>query len=118
MGILHTDKRYRGSLAHDLMEPVRPLVDGMVLELLAEQPLQRGNVYETREGVCRIGPPLVRRLAEWAPAMREPLQVHARALIDLLADGEVSPPARKRSAVIAGKGGKRRTAPVIAPGRS
>jgi CRISPR associated protein Cas1 len=26
LGMLHTDKRYRGSLAHDLMEPVRPLV--------------------------------------------------------------------------------------------
>lgn len=31
IGILHTDKRYRGSLAHDLMEPVRPVVDGLVI---------------------------------------------------------------------------------------
>src|SRR5688572_3604835 len=54
LGILHTDKRYRGSLAHDLMEPVRPLVDGMVLDLLDEHPLERGDVLETREGVCRL----------------------------------------------------------------
>src|SRR5207247_6396949 len=31
LGILHTDKRYRGSLAADLMEPVRPLADEVVL---------------------------------------------------------------------------------------
>ena len=67
VGILHTDKRYRGSLAHDLMEPVRPAVDGFVLDLLADHALQRGDVYETREGVCRPGPPMARRLAGMGP---------------------------------------------------
>jgi CRISP-associated protein Cas1 len=47
LGILHTDKRYRGSFAHDLMEPVRRVVDGLVLDLLVEHPLERGDVYET-----------------------------------------------------------------------
>jgi len=28
MGILRTDKRYCGSLARDLMDPLRPVVDG------------------------------------------------------------------------------------------
>ena len=46
IGILHTDKRYRGSLAHDLMEPARPLVDGMVLDLLDGHALERADVYE------------------------------------------------------------------------
>jgi CRISPR-associated protein Cas1 len=33
MGILHTDKRYRSSLAHDLMEPLRPVVDAWLSSL-------------------------------------------------------------------------------------
>jgi CRISPR/Cas system-associated endonuclease Cas1 len=92
------------------MEPVRPVVDGLVIELVENHQLARGDVYETREGVCRLAPALARRLAEWAVPLREPLQVRARALTDLVADGRVSPPARKRRAVIAGKGGKRRLA--------
>jgi CRISPR/Cas system-associated endonuclease Cas1 len=82
--ILHTDKRYRGSLAHDLMEPVRPVVDGLVLDLLSEHPLSRGDVYETREGVCRLGPPMARRLAQCAPTLRRSLDEHTRAVARLL----------------------------------
>ena len=63
LGILHTDKRYRGSLAADLMEAGRPAADELVLELLGDRELRRGDVYETREGVCRLGPELVRELA-------------------------------------------------------
>jgi CRISPR-associated endonuclease Cas1 len=110
LGILHTDKRYRGSLAHDLMEPVRPLVDGMILDLLAEHALQRGDVYETREGVCRLGPPMARRLARWAPALRPALAEHASGLATLLLGGRSTRPARRRNATTAGKGGKRRLA--------
>jgi CRISPR/Cas system-associated endonuclease Cas1 len=117
LGILHSDKRYRGSLAHDLMEPVRPVVDGMVLGLLAEHAMQRGDVYETREGVCRLGPSMARRLARWAPALRPALEDHASRLAALLlADGSVASirPARKRSAAVAGKGRGRRGTPRVA----
>jgi len=107
MGILHTDKRYRGSLAHDLMEPLRPVVDGLVIQLVENHTLARGDVYETREGVCRIGPPLGRMLAEEASALRQPLHRHARVLANVLADGKANTPTRKRSTVTAGKGGKR-----------
>jgi hypothetical protein len=53
---------------------------------------------------------LVRSLAEWAPMLREPLELYARALIDLLLGGNASPHARKRSSAIGGKGGQRRGA--------
>jgi CRISP-associated protein Cas1 len=118
LGILHTDKRYRGSLAHDLMEPVRPVIDGFVLELIGTRALARGEVYETREGVCQLGPPLARALARLAPALRPPLDEHARRLAGLLVAGSSGVgkrPMRKRTAVSAGKGGKRR-ALTRAPG--
>jgi len=69
LGILHTDKRYRGSMAADLMEAGRPTADETVLELLGRRELRRGDVYETREGVCRIGPDLARELAQQGPAL-------------------------------------------------
>jgi CRISPR-associated endonuclease Cas1 len=110
MGILHTDKRYRGSLAHDLMEPIRPVVDGMVLELLAERALERGEVYETREGVCRLRPSMARSLAAWAPSLRPAVANCARELEASLLGTRATHPARRRNATTAGKGGKRRVA--------
>jgi len=67
LGIMHADQRSRDSLACDLMEPVRPVVDAWVLDLLASRTFRRSDFFETREGVCRIMPPLTRLLAETAP---------------------------------------------------
>ncbi len=57
IGLMHADKRYRPSLASDLMEPVRPVADRIVLELLKEREFSRGELVETRQGVCRLGRP-------------------------------------------------------------
>jgi CRISPR-associated protein Cas1 len=43
IGLMHADKRYRPSLASDLMEPVRPVADRIVLELLAGREFSRGD---------------------------------------------------------------------------
>jgi CRISPR associated protein Cas1 len=110
MGILHTDKRYRSSLAHDLMEPLRPMVDGLAIELVRTHALSRGEVYETREGVCRLGPPLARRLAGWVPALRPALTNSACELEALLLGVRGTRPSRRRNATTAGKGGQRRVA--------
>jgi len=67
LGIMHADQRMRDSLACDLMEPVRPVVDAWVFDLLASRAFRRSDFFETREGVCRIMPPLTRLLAETAP---------------------------------------------------
>jgi CRISPR-associated endonuclease Cas1 len=67
MGLLHTDQPGRDSLACDLMEAVRPAVDGYVLELLQTRTFVARDFFETREGVCRVLPPLTQVLAETAP---------------------------------------------------
>jgi CRISPR-associated protein Cas1 len=108
MGILHTDKRYRWSLAYDLMEPVRPVVDGLLLDLVASRAFVRGDFHETREGVCRLGPSLARTLASWAPRLRQPLQGYAGLMAEELLGQSNIRPARTRNAVSAGKGSKRR----------
>jgi len=67
LGIMHADQKSRDSLACDLMEPVRPMVDAWVLDLLVDRVFRRSDFFETREGVCRIMPPLTKLLAETAP---------------------------------------------------
>jgi len=115
LGILHTDKRYRGSLATDLMEAGRPAADDVVLELLEVRELRRGDVYETREGVCRLGPDLARDLAQRSPALRDALMPHAAQLAKTLLGDQakrVAAPGRRRSRGEAGKGGKRLSTPL------
>lgn len=67
IGILHADQRSRDSLACDLMEAARPQVDAFLLDLLETRTFRRSDFFETREGVCRVMPPLTHLLAETAP---------------------------------------------------
>jgi len=80
LGLMHTDTPYRGSLASDLMEPVRPVVDEFVLEVLTGRELERGDVFETRDGICRLGPDLARQLADAVIEARLPLLDRATAV--------------------------------------
>jgi len=54
LGLMHADKRYRASLASDLMEPVRPIADALVIDVLESRKLRKGEALETRKG--RAGP--------------------------------------------------------------
>jgi CRISPR-associated endonuclease Cas1 len=66
MGVLHADQPARDSLALDLMEAIRPEVDAYVLDLLSVRMLRASDFFETRQGVCRVLPPLTHELAETA----------------------------------------------------
>ena len=98
LGLMHTDQRYRGSLATDLMEPARPTADSLVLDLLQAEQLHRGDVYETREGTCRIGTPLACRLARLVPVLRATIAPHAEQLARTLlgAPNHATPLTRQR----------------------
>ena len=67
LGVMHADQPHRDSLAADLMEPVRPMVDAYAFELLATRPFMARNFHETRTGVCRVTAPLTHELAETIP---------------------------------------------------
>jgi CRISPR associated protein Cas1 len=84
VGLMHTDTRYRGSLATDLMEPTRPIVDRLVLYLLAGREFQRGKVAETRDGICRLGPGLARKFASGGAEVRMLMITHATVVRDEL----------------------------------
>jgi CRISPR associated protein, Cas1 family len=81
---MHVDVRYRGGLAIDLMEPVRPIADELVLDLLENRELCRGDVVETRRGVCRLGPQLAREVARSSVLLRGSVSPHAERLASVL----------------------------------
>lgn len=55
-GIIHVDKAHRASLVFDLIEPIRPMVDKLLLDWYLKTTLNKADFFETREGVCRLSP--------------------------------------------------------------
>ncbi|MDQ2889966.1 MAG: CRISPR-associated endonuclease Cas1 [Gemmatimonadota bacterium] len=92
LGILHSDKAGRSSFACDLMEPVRPQVDAFVLHLLETRSFLKSDFFETREGVCRVMPPLTEALAQtgadWAKRIA-PIAERVAGLLAASADLEL-----------------------------
>ena len=50
MGLLHRELRHRDSLALDVMEAIRPQVDGWLLEFLENMHFRRKDFFERRDG--------------------------------------------------------------------
>ena len=64
LGVLHVDQQMRASFALDIMETIRPEVDGYVLDLLEGHTFRAGDFTETRTGVTRVNPPLTHQLSQ------------------------------------------------------
>jgi CRISPR-associated endonuclease Cas1 len=77
MGVLHNDLRSRDSLACDLMEPVRPKVDSLVLNLLFSEQLRREWFFEQRDGNCRLMGSFAEILSETATMWRAAVSTYA-----------------------------------------
>ncbi len=63
IGYLHTCRPGRLALVYDLMEPLRPRVDKLVLDFLRSHTLAAGDIILTSRGVCRLHPQLARKAA-------------------------------------------------------
>jgi hypothetical protein len=87
LGVLHADQPNRDSLAADLMEPVRPIVDRFVLGLLTDRVFATADFHETRQGVCRITPTLAHELALTGPLWARAVGRVAEDVARLLDDG-------------------------------
>jgi len=66
IGLMHVDTDARDSLACDLMEPIRPLIDAYVLDWITREPLRKEWLFEQRDGNCRLMATFAVRLAETA----------------------------------------------------
>jgi CRISPR-associated endonuclease Cas1 len=67
LGVLHTDTANRDSLALDLIEPIRPAIEGWITHWLMHEPLRRSDFIETANGNCRLSSSLCSKLSETAP---------------------------------------------------
>ena len=66
IGILHGRESERGmypAFALDRMEPIRPVVDRAVLNLIKITTFSGGDFAIQPDGVCRLSPELARRVA-------------------------------------------------------
>jgi CRISPR-associated endonuclease Cas1 len=77
LGVLHRDTPNRDSLACDLMEPVRPLVDAYVFDWLQSGPLRREWFFERPNGNCRLMGSFAAQLAETAMTWRKAVAPYA-----------------------------------------
>ncbi len=64
---LHADTPNRDSLALDVLEPVRPQLEGWVLDWIMREPLRRADFFETATGNCRLMADLCVKLSQTAP---------------------------------------------------
>jgi len=87
LGVLHRDAPNRDSLACDLMEPVRPLVDSYLFDWIGRGPLRREWFFEQGNGNCRLVAPFVAQLSETAPIWRQAIGPHAEKAAKILWEG-------------------------------
>jgi CRISPR-associated protein Cas1 len=83
LGLVHADTRGGDGLAWDLLEPVRPAVDRLVLDLVAERTWRRADFVERSDGSIRIAPKLVQELAATMPLWAKLVAPHAEAVAHL-----------------------------------
>lgn len=65
-GILHARREGRAALVLDLMEPMRPIVDARIVELIGSHTFSRTDFPIGRDGICRLHPQLARVVAQLA----------------------------------------------------
>lgn len=68
---LHTDTPNRDSLALDVLEPVRPEVEGWLVSWIAREPFRKADFFETATGNCRLKSHLCARLSETGPTWQK-----------------------------------------------
>ncbi len=73
LAVLHTDQDGRRSLVYDVMEPVRPVADRLVLNLVRSHPFRPGELWGLRDGRCRLDQELCAHLWPWMPTFRRAL---------------------------------------------
>jgi CRISPR-associated endonuclease Cas1 len=91
IGVLHNDLRSRDSLACDLMEPVRPKVDELLLQLLTTGQLRREWFFEQRDGNCRLMAPFAATLSETAMMWRKEVASFAEWIAKCFWDAQIRP---------------------------
>lgn len=65
IGYMHAHHARRSALVLDLMEPLRPMVDAVVLGLARSNTFNPADFVLRNDGVCRVAPQLARNVVGW-----------------------------------------------------
>lgn len=98
IGVLHSDTRTRDSLACDLMEPIRPLVDAFLLDWLRSGSLRRKWFFEQSDGNCRLTGEFAVELSETSRIWRQALGPFAEWLAHTLWSARTQGPSTRAPA--------------------
>ncbi len=63
VGYLHTYRPNRVALVYDLMEPLRPLVDRLVLDFVRSHTFSPNDFAIDTSGICQLHPQLARHVS-------------------------------------------------------
>jgi CRISPR-associated endonuclease Cas1 len=77
LGIFHTDRDRRASLAYDAVEAIRPYVDSWLVAWLSTARFSKRDFCEETDGAIRLTRPLTSHLAMTAAIWRTPAQAVA-----------------------------------------
>ncbi len=91
LGVVHTDKKNRDSLALDLLEPLRPVAERHVLQLLTARFFTTDDFHETPQGSCRLLPPLTHLVAQALPDFAVAVAPLAEGIAHALAHSSPGP---------------------------
>jgi len=91
LGVVHTDKKNRDSLALDLLEPSRPVAEQHVLQLLTVRFFTTDDFHETAQGSCRLLPPLTHLVAQALPGFAVAVAPLAEGIAHALAHSSPGP---------------------------
>ena len=64
IGYLHANEEGRPALVLDLMEPLRPVADRLLMEFVASERFSPSDFSISRTGLCRLHPQLARRVVQ------------------------------------------------------
>lgn len=87
LGFFHNDKLNRDSLACDLMEPIRPMVDDYLFGWIIRTPLRKECFFEERNGNCRLMGSFAAQLSETSLLWRRAIAPVAEQVTKLLWSG-------------------------------
>ena len=98
LGFFHADTAARDSLACDVMEPIRPLVESYLLDWITRERIKKEWFFEQSNGNCRLMGSLAVQLSKtgpmWARAVAPIAEYVARTLWTRSRTGESNPATR------------------------
>jgi len=119
LGVLHVDRIGRDSLALDILEGIRPIVDGHVLDLLAVRRFTYTDFVETPDGSCRLTESTTHTLAQHMKQYATTVAPIAETVANTIAGSAAGRHKRRtpltRTASIEAFGSTRKTTPTKKP---